>query len=178
MKSAARLYAVQALFQMEAAGQQVDRVAREFEDFRFGLSQEDGAEEIAEGDSNLFRRILDEAVMWQAKITQATDRALKATWPDRPHRPGAARALPAAGAEMVNPATPIKVVINEFVEVARAFFPEGKETKFVNAGRARPHGPRSARRGVLIRASGHGPARNRPFPRIFVRPAPRRGFYP
>jgi N utilization substance protein B len=25
------------------------------------------------------------------------------------------------------------VVINEFVDVARAFFPEGKEPKFVNA---------------------------------------------
>ena len=133
MKSAARLYAVQALFQMEAAGQQVDRVAREFEDFRFGLSQEDGAEEIAEGDSNLFRRILDEAVMWQAKIDQATDRALKATWPIDRIDPVLRALFRAAGAEMVNPATPIKVVINEFVEVARAFFPEGKETKFVNA---------------------------------------------
>ncbi|MGD9918724.1 MAG: transcription antitermination factor NusB [Paenirhodobacter sp.] len=133
MKSAARLYAVQALFQMEAAGQQVDRVAREFEDFRFGLSQEDGAEEIAEGDSNLFRRILDEAVMWQAKIDQATDRALKATWPIDRIDPVLRALFRAAGAEMVNPATPIKVVINEFVEVARAFFPEGRETKFVNA---------------------------------------------
>ena len=26
-----------------------------------------------------------------------------------------------------------KVVINEFVDVAKAFFPEGKESKFVNA---------------------------------------------
>ena len=30
-------------------------------------------------------------------------------------------------------ATPPKVVITEFVDVARAFFPEGKEPKFVNA---------------------------------------------
>jgi N utilization substance protein B len=29
--------------------------------------------------------------------------------------------------------TPPKVVINEFVDVARAFFPEGPESKFVNA---------------------------------------------
>ena len=133
MKSAARLYAVQALFQMEAAGQQVDRVAREFEDFRFGLSQEDGAEEIAEGDSNLFRRILDEAVMWQAKIDQATDRALVAKWPIDRIDPVLRALFRAAGAELVNPATPARVVINEFVEVARAFFPEGKEPKFVNA---------------------------------------------
>ena len=34
MKSAARLYAVQALFQMEASEQSVDSVRKEFEDFR------------------------------------------------------------------------------------------------------------------------------------------------
>jgi transcription antitermination protein NusB len=39
----------------------------------------------------------------------------------------------AAGAEMVECATPPKVVITEFVDVAKAFFPEGKEPKFVNA---------------------------------------------
>ena len=132
MRSAARLYAVQALFQMEAAGQGVDRVAREFESFRFGMTTDEG-EELAEGDYDLFRRLLDDAVMWQAKIDQTTDRALVAAWPIERIDPVLRALFRAAGAEMVNPATPIKVVINEFVEVARAFFPEGKETKFVNA---------------------------------------------
>ncbi|KQB12851.1 transcription antitermination factor NusB [Rhodobacter capsulatus] len=132
MRSAARLYAVQALFQMEAAGQGVDRVAREFESFRFGMVNDEG-EELAEGDYDLFRRLLDDAVMWQAKIDQTTDRALVAAWPIERIDPVLRALFRAAGAEMVNPATPIKVVINEFVEVARAFFPEGKETKFVNA---------------------------------------------
>jgi len=39
----------------------------------------------------------------------------------------------AAGAEIVAMDTPPKVVITEFVDVAKAFFPEGKEAKFVNA---------------------------------------------
>jgi N utilization substance protein B len=39
----------------------------------------------------------------------------------------------AAGAELTQNDTPPKVVINEFVDVARAFFPEGPESKFVNA---------------------------------------------
>ena len=39
----------------------------------------------------------------------------------------------AAGAEMTQSDTPPKVVISEFVDVARAFFPEGREPKFVNA---------------------------------------------
>ncbi|MFC3057786.1 transcription antitermination factor NusB [Paenirhodobacter populi] len=133
MKSAARLYAVQALFQMEASGQGVDRIVREFEVHRFGLAQDEEGTELAEGDANLFRRLLDDAVTWQAKIDQATDRALAANWPIDRIDPVLRAVFRAAGAELVNPDTPPKVVINEFVEVARAFFPEGREVKFVNA---------------------------------------------
>ena len=133
MKSAARLYAVKALFQMEASGQGVDRVVREFESFRFGRPLEDGGEELAEGDANLFRRLLDDAVTWQARIDQATDRALVAKWPIARIDPVLRALFRAAGAELVTPDTPPKVVITEFVEVARAFFPEGREPKFVNA---------------------------------------------
>ncbi|MGO4851427.1 transcription antitermination factor NusB [Phaeovulum sp. W22_SRMD_FR3] len=131
MKSAARLYAVQALFQMEAAGMAVDRVRVEFENHRFGAVYE--GEEMAEGDPALFRRLLDDAVMWQAKIDQMTDRALVAAWPIDRIDPTLRALFRAAGAELITPATPPKVVINEFVDVARAFFPEGKEAKFVNA---------------------------------------------
>ncbi|HEY0214358.1 MAG TPA: transcription antitermination factor NusB [Paenirhodobacter sp.] len=133
MKSAARLYAVQALFQMEASGQGPDRVAREFETFRFGLPLEDDGAELAEGDSNLFRRVLEDAVVWQAKIDQATDHGLAASWPIDRIDPVLRALFRAAGAELATPVTPPKVVINEYVEVARAFFPEGREAKFVNA---------------------------------------------
>lgn len=131
MKSAARLYAVQALYQMEAGGQGVDRVMREFETFRFGQVIDE--EEYAEGDLNLFRRLCEDAVTWQAKIDQATDRALVAKWPIDRIDPVLRALFRAAGAELSSPATPPKVVITEFVDVARAFFPEGKEPKFVNA---------------------------------------------
>ncbi|MAQ38900.1 MULTISPECIES: transcription antitermination factor NusB [Thioclava] len=132
MKSASRLYAVQALFQMEAAGQGADKVRREFEDFRFGAVDEDGTE-MAEGNLDLFRRLIDDAVTWQAKIDQATDRALVAKWPIDRIDPVLRALFRAAGAELITPATPPRVVITEFVDVARAFFPEGKEPKFVNA---------------------------------------------
>jgi N utilization substance protein B len=39
----------------------------------------------------------------------------------------------AAGAELSEGDAPPKVVITEYVDVARAFFPETKEPKFVNA---------------------------------------------
>jgi len=42
MRSASRLYAVQALFQMEAGQQTVDSVIREFEDHRFGAHYDEG----------------------------------------------------------------------------------------------------------------------------------------
>ncbi|MBC7138518.1 MAG: transcription antitermination factor NusB [Defluviimonas sp.] len=131
MKSAARLYAVQALFQMEAAGQAVDKVRAEFEAHRFGAVYE--GDEMAEGDPDLFRRLLEDAVQWQARIDQMTDRALVAAWPIARIDPTLRALFRAAGAELMTPATPPRVVINEFVDVARAFFPEGKEAKFVNA---------------------------------------------
>ena len=131
MKSVARLYAVQALFQMEAAGQAADRVQREFEDHRFGA--EVNGEELAEGDVDLFRKILDDAVNWQSKIDQMTDRGLAKNWPINRIDPTLRALFRAAGAELVEGEAPPKVVISEYVDVAKAFFPEGREPKFVNA---------------------------------------------
>ena len=131
MKSAARLYAVQALFQMEASGQTVEKIRIEFEDHRFGAIYE--GDEMAEGDVKLFRDLLDKAVNFQAKIDQLTDRALVAKWPIARIDPTLRALFRAAGAELMESKTPPKVVINEFVDVAKAFFPEGKEAKFVNA---------------------------------------------
>jgi N utilization substance protein B len=131
VRSATRLYAVQALFQMEAGGLSAERVAAEFETHRFGAIYED--EEMEEGDPDLFRSILDGAVTWQAKIDQMTDRALVATWPIDRIDPVIRALFRAAGAEMLSGGTPPRVVISEFVEVAKAFFPEGKEAGFVNA---------------------------------------------
>ncbi|MBF9032464.1 transcription antitermination factor NusB [Rhodobacterales bacterium HKCCE3408] len=130
-RSAARLYAVQALYQMEAGGQAIDTVRREFESYRFG--QEVAGEELAEGDVDLFRALLDRAVDRQAAIDQATDRGLVAKWPIARIDPVLRALFRAGGAELIAAETPPKVVITEFVEVARAFFPEGKEPGFVNA---------------------------------------------
>ena len=132
MKSAARLYAVQALFQMEQSGQSVDKVRVEFEDFRFGATLEDGSE-MAEGNLALFRDLLEGALESQASIDQMTDRALVAKWPIARIDPTLRALFRAAGAELLLGKTPPKVVINEFVDIAKAFFPEGRESRFVNA---------------------------------------------
>ncbi|MEM9968065.1 MAG: transcription antitermination factor NusB [Pseudomonadota bacterium] len=131
MKSAARLYAVQALFQMEHSAQSVDTVRREFFDHRFG-ARYDGTE-MVDGDTVLFARLLEDAVNYQAPIDQLTDRALVAKWPISRIDPTLRALFRAAGAELRDRGTPPKVVIAEFVDIARAFFPEGKEARFVNA---------------------------------------------
>ena len=131
MRSAARLYAVQALFQMETSGQTVKAVCREFEVHRFGATYDEG--ELAEGDVDHFREVVEKAVNWQAKIDQMTDRALVAAWPIERIDPVLRALFRAAGAELVDLPTPPKVAITEYVDVAKAFFPDGKEPKFVNA---------------------------------------------
>lgn len=131
MRSASRLYAVQALFQMEHSAQTVEVVRREFLDHRFGVTYE-GAE-MVDGDIDLFRQILEDAVNWQARIDQMTDRALVAKWPIARIDPVLRALFRAAGAELVQATTPPKVVITEYVAVADAFFSDGKEPKFVNA---------------------------------------------
>ena len=130
MRSAARLYAVQALYQMEARGQSLDSVRAEFETHRFGMDL-DGTE-LSEGDVDHFRAVLTDAVSRQAGIDQLIDRALVAKWPIARIDPVLRGVFRAAGAEVLRGDAPPKVVISEYVDVARAFFPEGKEAGFVN----------------------------------------------
>jgi len=131
MKSAARLYSVQALFQMEQSAQTSDQVIAEFLQHRFGASY-DGTE-MMDGDISLFQTLVRDAVNFQAPVDQLTDRALVAKWPIARIDPTLRSLFRAAGAELTQSKTPPKVVITEFVDIARAFFPEGKEASFVNA---------------------------------------------
>lgn len=131
MRSAARLYAVQALFQMEAAQTSYETVCQEFLDHRFGVEIE--GDTYAEGDVTLFKSLITEAVKLQSKIDQLTDRALAENWPIDRIDPTLRALFRAAGAELLSQNTPVKVTITEFVDVAKAFFPDGKEPKFVNA---------------------------------------------
>lgn len=132
MKSAARLAVVQALYQMEAAQQPLPKVREQFESLRIG-AEIDGAR-YREADIDLFRKTLDDAYGNQAKIDQMTDRILVDKWP-LARVDATLRALfRAAGAELIAaPKTPPKVVISEYVDVARAFFEDGKEPGMVNA---------------------------------------------
>jgi len=131
MRSAARFYAVQALFQMEAGDQGLEAVLGEFESHRLG-AEIDGVR-YAEADVAHFRALATAAVDRQAAIDQLTDRALVKRWPIDRIDPTLRALFRAAGAEFLATDTPPRVAINEYVEVAKAFYPDGRETRFVNA---------------------------------------------
>lgn len=130
MRSAARFYAVQALFQMESAGAGLETVREEFETHRVGAVI-DGVP-YAEADIDHFRALLAATVEHQGRIDQLTHRGLAVRWPIDRIDPTLRALFRAAGAELVGADTPPKVTITEYLEIAKAFYPSGKEVKFVN----------------------------------------------
>ena len=131
IRSATRLYIIQALFQMEQLGQSIDQVAEEFIEHRFGAYYDEG--QMSDGDEALFKSVLEAAVNYQASIDQLTDRALVEKWPISRIDPTLRSLFRSAAAEIVQIKTPPKIVIAEYLALAHAFFPDGKEPNFVNA---------------------------------------------
>lgn len=130
-RSAARLAAVQALYQMELTGASWKTVRSEFEDHRLGM-EVDG-ETLAEADVKHFRALLEGVVSRQSEIDQSVNATLKDGWPLRRIDPILRALFRAAGYELLARGdVPRKVIFNEYVEVAKAFF-EGDEPKFANA---------------------------------------------
>ena len=130
-RTIARLAAVQALYQMELSGVGVEAVVREFSDHRFQGDLE--GETLAEADEDYFAEIVRVVVADQRGIDQAIVQRLAEGW--RLERLDATlRAILRAGAyELIHRReVPREVVIDEYVELAKAFF-DPAEAKFVNA---------------------------------------------
>ncbi|MGF1552802.1 MAG: transcription antitermination factor NusB [Paracoccaceae bacterium] len=130
-RSAARLAAVQALYQMEIAGGDWTAVRDEFEAHRLGTDVEGLRYESP--DVALFRDVLEGVQRRQVRIDHLTDDALNARWP-LGRIDSTLRALfRAAGHELVARSDiPARVVIGEYVDIAKAFYPSGREPGFVN----------------------------------------------
>ena len=129
-KSAARLYAIQALFQMEASKSPLDEITDEFELHRIGAQIDDST--YNDADLTMFRAIINNAVKQQSRIDKLTDQSLHDSWPLKRIDPTLRALFRAAASELLIKETPPKAVINEFIEIAKAFFPTGKEAKLVN----------------------------------------------
>jgi N utilization substance protein B len=125
-RRAARLSAVQALYQMEMSGNGAEDVAQEFAEHRF-------AELPVLPDATFFEAILTGVPQHQVEIDRAIAGALSEKWKlDRID--SILRATLRCGVyELVaRRDVPAKVVIDEYVAVAGAFF-GGDEPGFVNA---------------------------------------------
>lgn len=131
-RGAARLAAVQALYQMDLAGSGVLETAAEYETFRLGKEM-DGAQ-YREADPAWFRSILSGVVSGQKVIDPLIRNALTDDWP-LSRLDSTLRAILRAGAYELSMIKdlPTAVVISEYVDIARAFYEEGEEPRLVNA---------------------------------------------
>ncbi len=130
-RSVARLAAVQALYQMEAAGAGVETVIREFSEHRFDRDLD--GERLAEADEAFFGDLVRGVVADQGPVDKAVRRRLAKDW-KLERIDATVRAILRAGAYelMRRPDVPSEVAIDEYVEIAKSFF-DGPEPAFVNA---------------------------------------------
>jgi N utilization substance protein B len=129
-RSAARLSAVQALYQMDLAETDLNSVIGQFNLHHFGEKAEDKS--VAAADRDFFAAILRGVVRRQREIDPIVDAQLAEGW--RLTRVDSTlRAILRAGVyELIErPDVPARVVISEYVEVAKAFFSED-EPRVVN----------------------------------------------
>ena len=129
-RSAARLGAVQALYQMDIAGTDVGEVLAQFSTRASGDDFEDG--QCGEADYKFLKEIVDGVVREQRVIDPAVNNALAKDWP-LPKLDSTVRAILRAGCYelMFMDRVPARVALNEYVELAHAFF-DGEEAGFIN----------------------------------------------
>ena len=129
-RSAARLAAVQALYQQEMEGTPIARLLREFHEHRLGATIEDATYVDAEQD--FFDDVVSGVDARRAEIDEAISGKLAEGWSlERLDRP--MRAILRAGTYelLARQDVPVASVISEYVDVAHAFY-DKRESGFVN----------------------------------------------
>jgi len=130
-RGAARLAAVQALYQMDIAGTGLNEILAEFESHWLGREVE-GAQYLP-AEAAFFRDVVQGVVREQRKLDPLIDRALSQGWP-LVRIETVLRAVLRAGAYELDRKrdVPARVVVSEYVDVAHAFV-DRDETGLVNA---------------------------------------------
>jgi len=130
-RGAARLAAVQALYQMDLAGTGLNEILAEFERHRLGGELE-GAQYLP-AEAAFFRDIVGGVVREQTRLDPLIDAALARDWPLK-RIEAVLRAVLRAGAYELfcRRDVPARVVTSEYVDVASAFV-GADETGMVNA---------------------------------------------
>lgn len=130
-RAAARLGAVQGLYQMDIGGADLADVLSQYGAGRLGDSFEDG--QCGEADFGFLKAIVEGVVADQALIDRKVNECLGTGWTLARLDAIARAVLRAGGFElMFREDVPPRVVISEYVEVAKAFF-NGSEPGFINA---------------------------------------------
>jgi len=130
-RGAARLAAVQALYQMDIAGAGLNEILAQFESHWLGREVE--GEQYLPAEAAFFRDVVSGFVDAQRRLDPIIDHALAAGWPLK-RVEAIVRAVLRAGAYELEKRTdiPARVVVSEYVGVANAFV-EREETGMVNA---------------------------------------------
>ena len=129
-RSAARLAAVQALYQMEMEATPLAKLLHEFHQHRLGATIEDAT--YADAETDFFDDVVSGTDARREEIDALiTDRLAEGWSLNRLDRP--MRAILRAGTyELIaRPDVPAASVISEYIDVAHAFF-DKRETGFVN----------------------------------------------
>ncbi len=130
-RGAARLAAVQALYQMDVAGTGLTDILAEFEGHWIGREVE--GEQYLPAEAAFFRDLVSGVVADQRKLDPLIDAALTHGWPLK-RIEALLRAVMRAGAYELDAKRdiPARVVVSEYVDVAHAFV-NREETGMVNA---------------------------------------------
>jgi len=129
-RSAARLAAVQALYQQEMEGTPTARLLREFHHHRLGATIE--GETYADAEISFFDDLVEGAVARRDEIDALiADRLAKGWSLDRLDKPMKAILRVGAYELIARPDVPVASVISEYVDVADAFY-DKREKGFVN----------------------------------------------
>ncbi|MGO4438463.1 transcription antitermination factor NusB [Rhizobium sp. RAF56] len=130
-RGAARLAAVQALYQMDIGGAGVLEIVAEYEAHRLG--QEIDGDTYLKADASWFRSIVSGVVREQVRLDPLIGAALQDDWA-LSRLDSTVRAILRAGTfELLDRKdVPVAVIVTEYVEIAQAFFADD-EPKLVNA---------------------------------------------
>lgn len=130
-RGAARLAAVQALYQMDVGGTGINEVLAEFESFWIGSEVE--GEQYLPAEGAFFRDVVSGVLRDQKELDPLIDDVLSRGWP-LARVEAILRAVMRAGAYELQHRKDIpgRVIISEYVDVAHAFV-ERDETGMVNA---------------------------------------------
>lgn len=129
LRRAARLGAVQALYQMDVGGTLSTSVVKEFIEHRFG---HEGETDYVAADEDFFADLVEGVVKFQDSVDKSISDNLSAKWTLKRLDLTLRAIMRCAGYEILRrPDVPALVIIDQYVSIAADFF-EDKEPGFVN----------------------------------------------